>query len=158
MNVINELDMPILCMGLKDIIVSASAEGVLVSDKEQSSYIKPYVENISLDVMYAEKSWGEYKVLEICPDSVTVKVTVKAGHRMNYHSHEHRSEVWTIVSGEGRTCVDGIVQNVKAGDVLTVERNCKHTLIADTDLCAIEVQMGQSISASDKKKYPLDLV
>ena len=27
---------------------------------------------------------------------------------MNYHSHEHRDEVWTILSGEGRTIVDGM--------------------------------------------------
>ena len=39
-HVINELDMPVLCMGLKDVVVSASPEGILVSDKEQSSYIK----------------------------------------------------------------------------------------------------------------------
>jgi len=42
-HVVNELDVPILCMGLKDVVVSASPEGILVSDKEQSSYIKPFV-------------------------------------------------------------------------------------------------------------------
>ena len=31
-------------MGLKDVVISASPEGILVSDKEQSAYIKPYVE------------------------------------------------------------------------------------------------------------------
>lgn len=37
-HVVNELNMPVLCMGLKDVVVSASPEGILVSDKEQSSY------------------------------------------------------------------------------------------------------------------------
>lgn len=41
-HVVNELNMPVLCMGLKDVVVSASPEGILVSDKEQSSYIKPF--------------------------------------------------------------------------------------------------------------------
>lgn len=42
-HVINELGVPILVMGGKDMVVSASPEGILVSDKEQSSYIKPFV-------------------------------------------------------------------------------------------------------------------
>ena len=42
-HVVNELNVPILCMGLKNMVVAASPEGILVSDKEQSSYIKPYV-------------------------------------------------------------------------------------------------------------------
>ena len=46
-HVLNELDVPVLCMGLKDVVVSASPEGILVSDKEQSSYIKPYVDSRS---------------------------------------------------------------------------------------------------------------
>ncbi|WP_349773063.1 sugar phosphate nucleotidyltransferase [Lacrimispora xylanisolvens] len=59
-HVINELDVPILCMGLKDTIVAASPEGIIVTDKEQSSYIKPYVDKIDQQVMFAEKSWGEF--------------------------------------------------------------------------------------------------
>ena len=43
-NVINELDIPVLCMGLKDVIVSVTENGILVSDKKQSINIKPYVD------------------------------------------------------------------------------------------------------------------
>ena len=46
MCVVNELNVPLHCMGLKDIIVCVSSEGILVSDKEHSSYIKPYVDGI----------------------------------------------------------------------------------------------------------------
>lgn len=42
-HVVNELNLPVLCMGLKDVVVSASPDGILVSDKKQSSYIKPLV-------------------------------------------------------------------------------------------------------------------
>ena len=45
-HVINELDVPILVMGGHDLVVSASPEGILVSDKKQSSYIKPFVDAI----------------------------------------------------------------------------------------------------------------
>ena len=46
-HVINELDVPILCMGLSDAVISASPEGILISDKKQSAYIKPFVDALS---------------------------------------------------------------------------------------------------------------
>lgn len=152
-HVINELAVPVLCMGLKDVIVSASGEGILVSDKEQSSYIKPFVDKIDQQIMFAEKSWGNFRVLDVQPESMTVKVTLHPGHRMNYHSHAHRDEVWTIVSGTGRTVVDGMEQPVHPGDVVTMEAGCRHTIIADTELTVIEVQLGKEISVHDKQKF-----
>ena len=155
-HVVNELDVPILCMGLKDVVVSASPEGILVSDKEQSSYIKPYVNTLDHRVMFAEKSWGSFKVIDIDKASMTIKVTLNAGHRMNYHSHQHRDEVWTVIAGEGKTVVDGMEQNVKAGDVITMSAGCRHTIIAETELKLIEVQLGEAIDVQDKQKFELE--
>jgi len=155
-HVVNELDVPVLCMGLKDVVVSASPEGILVSDKEQSSYIKPYVNTLENRVMFAEKSWGSFRVLDVEDGSMTIKVTLMPGHSMNYHSHQHRDEVWTVISGEGRTVVDGMEQNVTVGDVVTMAAGCRHTIIADTELQVIEVQLGKEISVHDKQKYDLE--
>lgn len=152
-HIINDLDIPVLVMGLKDAVVSASPDGILVSDKHQSSYIKPYVDKIVQPVRYAEKSWGSFQVIDVESESMTIKVTLQPGHRMNYHSHERRDEVWTIISGTGRTIVDGMEQNVKAGDVITMQAGCRHTIIADTELQLIEIQLGKEISVHDKKKY-----
>lgn len=154
-HVINNLDVPILVMGLKNAVVSASPDGILVSDKHMSSYIKPYVAKIEQPVRYAEKSWGSFQVLDVESESMTIKVTLMPGHHMNYHSHEHRDEVWIIISGLGRTIVDGMEQTVKTGDVITMQAGCRHTVIADTELQLIEVQMGKEISVRDKKKYRL---
>ena len=155
-DVVNELDVPILCMGLKDVVVSASPEGILVSDKEQSSYIKPYVNTLDHRVMFAEKSWGSFKVIDIDKASMTIKVTLNAGHQMNYHSHQHRDEVWTVIAGKGKTIVDGMEQNVKAGDVITMSAGCRHTVIAETELKLIEVQLGEAIDVHDKQKFELE--
>ena len=152
-HVVNELEIPILVMGLKDVVVAASPEGILVSDKEQSAHIKPYVDDIDQQIMFAEKSWGRYRVLDVEDDSMTVKVTLSPGHRMNYHSHDNRDEVWNVISGTGRTVVDGMEQPIKPGDVVTMAAGCKHTVIADTELQLIEIQIGRDISAKDKRKY-----
>lgn len=155
-NVINDLSIPILCMGLKNAVVAASPEGILVSDKEQSSYIKPYVDKLDQQVMFAEKSWGSFLVLDVVDESLTIKVTLNPGHRMNYHSHEHRDEVWTVISGTGRTVVDGVVRRVRPGDVVSVIAGQKHTIIADSELQVVEVQLGSEINVADKKKFDFD--
>lgn len=155
-HVINELGVPILVMGGKNMVVSASPEGILVSDKEQSSYIKPFVDAIDQQIMFAEKSWGSYRVLDVEEDSMTVKVTLNPGHKMNYHSHEKRDEIWNVISGSGKTVVDSKVQAVHPGDVITMKAGSRHTVIAgEQGLQLIEVQLGTEISVSDKRKYEM---
>ena len=107
--------------------------------------------------MFAEKSWGSYRVLDIEEESMTVKVTLNPGYKMNYHSHDKRDEIWNVVRGSGRTIVDGMEQPIKPGDVITMSAGCKHTVIAgdDSPLQLIEVQLGKEISVSDKHKYEL---
>ncbi len=156
-HIINELDMPILAMGLHDVVISASVDGILVSDKTQSSYIKPIVDKIDRKAMYEDKSWGSYRVMDVEDGSTTVKVTLNPGHRMNYHSHKHRNEVWVVVEGRGRTLVDGMEQEISVGDVITMEAGCRHTVFADTELKLIEVQLGREISVEDKQTYPLEI-
>ena len=156
-HIVNEMDVPILAMGLHDVVISASAEGILVSDKEQSSYIKPFVDKFVQQTMFAEKSWGSFRVLDVESGSMTIKVTLNPGHSMNYHSHQYRDEVWVVVAGEGRTIVDGMEQKVRAGDVITMQAGCRHTVFADTELKLIEVQLGQNIHVGDKTKYELEL-
>lgn len=151
--VINELDIPILCMGCRDMVIAASSDGILVSDKERSGYMKSYVEKIGGDVMFAEKSWGIYNVIDIQPEAMTVKISLQAGSNMKYHSHELRDEVWTIVTGNGTVIIDGEKKKVSAGDVINIKAGAKHTVSAETDMNIIEVQIGKSISGKDKKIY-----
>ena len=155
-NIVNEMDVPILAMGLHDVVISASPEGILVSDKEQSSYIKPFVESFEQQVMFAEKSWGSFKVMDIEKGSMTIKVSLNAGHSMNYHSHRNRDEVWVVISGTGRAIVDGSQRTIKKGDVITMPAGCRHTVIADSELKIVEVQIGNEIRAEDKQKYILE--
>jgi mannose-1-phosphate guanylyltransferase len=113
------------------------------------------VDGIEQEVMFAEKSWGSYEVINIEKESMTIKVTLNPGHKMNYHSHDHRDEVWVVISGNGKTVIDGMEQNVNAGDVITMAAGCKHTVIADSELKLIEIQLGSEITVEDKIKHRL---
>ena len=152
-NVVNELDIPIIAMGLKDLVVAASNDGILVADKEQSSYIKPYVEKITDQIRYAEKSWGSFTVVDVQNNALVIRVVLLPGNSLKYHSHQHRDEVWTIMEGTGTVILDGEKKKVKVGDVITMKAGQKHTIIADTKLVVNEVQLGEDISEEDKIKY-----
>ena len=152
-NVVNELDIPILCMGLENMIVAASGDGILISDKERSGYMKSYVEKIETDVRFAEKSWGTYTVVDASPGSLTVRVNMKKGERMSYHMHQHRNEVCTVVSGKGKAVIDGEERNLKRGDVVVINAGEKHMLEADTAMDVLEIQIGDEISVHDKIKF-----
>ncbi len=155
-HVINELNVPVLAMGIKGAVICASAQGILVSDKEQSSYIKPFVDKIDDRIMFSEKSWGSYRVIAVEEGSMTVMVTLNPGHGMHYHSHKLRDEVWTVISGTGTAVIDEISYTVKAGDILRMRAGQKHTVSADTELKIIEVQIGDEISVHDKIKYVIN--
>lgn len=75
---------------------------------------------------------------------------------MNYHSHKNRDEVWVVISGRGKTIVDGMQQSVKDGDVVKMPARCCHTVIAETELKLIEVQLGEDINVHDKQKFELE--
>ncbi len=152
-HVVNEMDVPILVMGAKNLVVAASPEGILVADKQASSHIKPYVENLTQQVMFAEKSWGSFQIIDLEDDTLTIKVTLNAGHGMNYHSHEHRREIWNVVSGEGTVLLDGQECAVKAGDIVELPIGSKHKITAKSRMTVVEVQLGNSISKADKIKW-----
>lgn len=43
------------------------------------------------------------------------------------------------------------------GDVITIAAGCKHTVIAETDLDIVEVQIGETLSVEDKEKYDFEV-
>lgn len=151
-NVVNELNIPILCMGCEDMVVAASEDGILVSTKERSGYMKPYVEKIDNPSMFAEKSWGTFTVIDNQENSKTIKIEMKPNAEMSYHSHSYRSEIWNIISGTGKVCINGESKTVKAGDVVQIPVNTRHSIKANEKMEIIEIQLGV-FNTHDKCKY-----
>ena len=152
-NVVNELNIPILCMGCEDMVVAASEDGILVSTKERSGYMKPYVEKIDNPSMFAEKSWGTFTVIDNQENSKTIKIEMKPNAEMSYHSHSYRSEIWNIISGTGKVCINGESKTVKAGDVVQIPVDARHSIKANEKMEIIEIQLGDVIESDDKSKY-----
>ena len=64
-HVINELGLPMVVAGLKDAVIVATPDGVLVTGKEASANIKKQVAAAAESrPMYEERRWGEYRVID----------------------------------------------------------------------------------------------
>lgn len=164
-NIINELDIPIIGMGLNKIVVAASHDGIFVSDKNESSYNKPLVEKLDSRPMYEERAWGDFKVLDMytatssCLDSnkqaksLVKHLFIKAGKSISYQKHNYRDEVWTIIDGKGILTLNDKEKEVSIGGVITIKKGDKHALRAITDLHFVEVQIGDEIAEGDIERF-----
>ncbi len=157
-HVINEMEVPVFCNGLKDIVVACSPDGILVCAKDKSETIKKYVDNLSLRPMYEERRWGTYKVLSDLSyadgtHALTKSIMLLPGKNISYQIHHHRDEVWTIVDGEGLFVLDGEVRKVKRGDVCVIRKEQFHAIKAITELVFIEVQIGSPLVEEDIERF-----
>lgn len=157
-HVINELQNPIYVDGLKDIVVAACPDGILVCGKEHAEDIKKAVEDLTPRPMYEERRWGTYRVLDdtIYADgnhALTKSITLKAGKNISYQIHHHRAETWTFVQGEGIFVLDGVEQRVKAGDTVHIPVEHYHAIKALTELTFIEVQCGNPLIEEDIERF-----
>jgi mannose-1-phosphate guanylyltransferase len=154
-HLINELGIPVIIMGLSDIVVAASPDGVLIADKAASPAIKNVVKQVEGQrPMYEERRWGWYRVLDYHKTDdgqqvLTKRIGIAAGRNLSYQIHRERNEVWTIVQGEGMFALNDRIYPVKPGDVLQIPKGAKHAIYAETDLEFIEVQMGSELIEED---------
>ncbi|MCU6707975.1 sugar phosphate nucleotidyltransferase [Paenibacillus sp. J5C_2022] len=160
-HVINELDIPITLLNLSNVVVAASPDGILVSDKDASPMIKEIMKHSDQRPMYEERRWGRYRVLDYLKypggtEVLTKRICVSSSQNLSYQYHQLRREVWTIISGEGEVVLNGRMFRVKAGDVLTIEKESRHSLRADTEMEIIEVQTGTQLIEEDIVRLAYD--
>ena len=155
-HIINELDIPIIALGVKNAVVAATPDGILVSDKEKSSALKDYI--IDSRPMYERRSWGEYKVLdykihEDGQNSLTKELIIAPGEHISYQRHKHRAEIWTFTEGVGELVLDDTVKEVHRGDVAVIKAGVKHAIKSITELHIIEVQIGDELVEGDIERF-----
>ncbi|MGE7752390.1 sugar phosphate nucleotidyltransferase [Lysinibacillus fusiformis] len=153
-HIINELDLPVKVLGISDAVISVSADGVLVTDKPSSSKMKDMLhEGLFSRPMYEERRWGWYRVIDFTKTAerevLTKRLFIEEGKNLSYQFHNHRSEVWTVISGEAMFVLNGKLQKVMQGDVLKIPVGAKHALMAVEDTEIIEVQLGDVLIEDD---------
>ena len=106
-----------MCIGGKGLVIAASPDGILVSDRSQSENLKHLVDGIGRRPMYEERRWGEYKVIDSVefPDgfcALTKQLTLRPGCAISYQKHSCRDEIWTFIDGEGEIVLDAAIPPV----------------------------------------------
>ncbi|SPF56389.1 Mannose-6-phosphate isomerase (Phosphomannose isomerase) mannose-1-phosphate guanylyl transferase (GDP-mannose pyrophosphorylase) (fragment) [Candidatus Desulfosporosinus infrequens] len=148
------MDIPIIVIGMSNIIVAASQDGILVADKDESPRVKDFLNRFIQRPMFEERRWGWYKVLDYMKyengqQVLTKRVRIMSGKNLSYQVHHHRSEVWNIVIGEAEFALDDVIHKIKPGDVLHIPVGVKHGIKAESDIEFIEVQTGTDLYEED---------
>ena len=158
-HVVNELSIPVIGLGIKDIVVAASPDGILVSDKASSAQLKKYVPNNR--PMFEKREWGEYRVLDyqIYENGIqclTKELIIQPNKNISYQKHEHRSETWTVVKGKGQLLINDEVRPITAGDSVSIGLEDKYSVKALEELHIIEVQIGDNLVEDDIERFAWD--
>lgn len=158
-HVINELCIPVIALGIKNAVIAATPDGILVSDKKKSPELKEFVADNR--PMYERRGWGEYKVLdyklhEDGQNSLTKELIISPRQHISYQRHKHRTEVWTFTEGVGELILDDSVKKVHRGDVAVIKAGIKHAIKGITELHIIEVQIGDELTEDDIERLDWD--
>lgn len=144
-HLVNELDIPVTVVGVQDLIVAASPDGILVADKKQSPHIKELVHRYEMAPRYEERSWGSYKVLDdtISDDGqvvLTKRLKINEGGLWEQCLPAGRSEVWTIISGTGELVLSQGAVTLGAGQLFELPQGDLVKLRAVTNMVLISTQ------------------
>ncbi len=158
-HVINELQIPLIALGVKHLAIVATPDGILITEKGKSDKLKEYVSDQR--PMYEKKEWGEYQILDYRiqadgKNSLTKHLIIKPGQHISYQKHAHRVEIWTFVNGDGLLILDDVITKVSRGDVTYIKPGMKHAIKANTELHIIEVQVGDELTEKDIERLDWD--
>ncbi|MGO4546869.1 sugar phosphate nucleotidyltransferase [Paenibacillus sp. 2TAB23] len=150
----NELDIPISIVGLNNIIVAASPDGILVANKDADSMLNAKLQSMNEKPKYEERRWGHSKVVDSVIlasglHSMTKRLFIAAGNNMSYQMHFKRKEAWTVLSGEGILILDEMYRHIGPGDTITIPERTRHSVRAIVNMELIEVQTGEQIADDD---------
>jgi mannose-6-phosphate isomerase-like protein (cupin superfamily) len=106
----------------------------------------------------SQRPWGSYEVLAEGSGHKVKTIVVAPGKRLSYQRHQHRSEHWFVVAGEGLVTLDGVQNSVAPGQAVDVPAGSCHRIenVGTTELVFIEVQHGVYFGEDDIERLEDD--
>lgn len=93
-------------VGIRDLIVVATPDAVLVADKAKAQEVKALVEELKrtgrgeTELRHiVHRPWGSYEGLAQAPRYQVKRILVKPGASLSLQKHHHRAEHWVVVKG-----------------------------------------------------------
>ncbi|RUT31596.1 cupin domain-containing protein [Paenibacillus zeisoli] len=149
-HLVSELDQPIHVIGVSNLIIAASHDGILVASKENSSRIKELDPGKSILPSNTEYSWGSSRILRRSgplktPGELISVVRVLQGKHMGEPATPEWTMIWMVLSGSGQVKVNGSTRAVKPGDVLEIKPGTPYSLEANTELEFVSVKFREPV-------------
>ena len=145
-------------IGLKDVIVVATGDAVLVADKSQTDKVKQLVEKLKAEKTpeatehrRSYRPWGYYQSIDRGSRYQVKRIVVRPGGRLSLQKHYHRAEHWIVVRGAAEVTLNGAVHLVHENESIYLPIGCDHRMAnpGKIDLELIEVQTGSYLGEDD---------
>lgn len=139
--VVNQLGLPLLCIGTANLIVAASADGILVADKEHCEQLKTFVDKLPQEPRYEEFGWGCSQIIDLSDAATTSRVTIKNGASISTSTNLHE-RILNVISGNGSITINESTIPLSKGTSVTVPQDCSYEINATAQLQLIEVKLA----------------
>lgn len=145
-------------LGIKDMIVMATNDAVMVADRARSQDIKILVEKLKADKRIEAdfqatvyRPWGNYRTLAVGPRFQVKEIEVYPGKRLSLQRHHHRAEHWVIVGGSALVTRDGETHLLTENQSIYLPLGAVHRLENPGKIPTrlVEVQSGSYLGEDD---------
>ena len=145
-------------VGLRDVVVIATADAVLVADRSQTDKVKTLVERLkaegkpeATEHVRIYRPWGYYQSVDQGARYQVKRIVVRPGGRLSLQKHHHRAEHWVVVSGVAEVTINTKVETVHENESIYLPIGSTHRLAnpGKIDLELIEVQTGSYFGEDD---------
>ena len=149
-------------IGLKDTIVVAMNDAVLVADSGSAQDVKLAVSELKAKgalqaTMFPKdhRPWGWFESLVIGGRFQVKRINVHPGAALSLQSHHHRAEHWIVVEGTAKVTVDENVTLVTENQSVYIPLGAVHRMEnpGKVPMVLIEVQTGSYLGEDDIIRY-----
>ncbi|WP_309667552.1 mannose-1-phosphate guanylyltransferase/mannose-6-phosphate isomerase [Tabrizicola sp.] len=149
-------------IGLRDVMVVAMPDAVLVADRSRAQEVKDAVALLKAkSTRQAEifprdhRPWGWFETLVLGDRFQVKRIVVHPGAALSLQSHVHRAEHWIVVSGTARVTVEGEVKLMAENESVYVPLGARHRLEnpGKVPMVLIEIQTGAYLGEDDIIRY-----
>lgn len=159
---INSEHLLVTTLGVRDQIIVATSDAVLVADKRYSQDVKELVNSLRKDHhqvtqehLRVSRPWGYYEVLAEGNAFKVKRLMLKPGAKISLQKHQHRAEHWIVVAGQAEVINNQQTIQLTINQSTYIPKNTLHRLsnIGSAPLYVIEVQSGDYLGEDDIERF-----
>lgn len=145
-HVINETDIPIITIGAQNMVIAASQDGILVSDKVESAKLKNYINTSTRQPMYEETYYGHRKILDIrnqkeVVQTITSLIYMDKGFTLTYEADPNYQYSVTVVEGTGELISENDNRTaLQVNTILKLDKKTNYNIRSLSNLTLLEVK------------------